>query len=354
MKRISILTLFILMSFFTSAQIQNTRSLDSIPESKTDLDNININDSIIAPVISFIDSLKAENIYFELEEIYTEEKKFYLGEDSIAVLIHWKSNNGLTYFNMHDDENICVEEGLKTLEITGGKLVEVKHYNNLVDKARYISFKEKQKIYTFDPNRIFTNSDSIRAKVIINRRRSYQAENVLKSLKAAQIPTPEECLIIAQTTVKNFADTLIKLIDTSHTNLLIALHNNKGIQDRCELSHTTKKWEITNGSYSMNSYIRRGTIENLSCSDIYINPRSYLSGFFIVLKKQDFMHLVEHRCNAILQNDMPIDDGSLSVFASFNGIDYMNIEAKFNNKEEQKLLLDKVKDLWQKRQNKID
>ena len=300
--------------------------------------------------IYFIDSLKSAQPNFILDSIFVEERVYSLGEDSIKVLIHWKSNNGLTYFNMHDDENICVQEGLKILNNTGGKLIEVKHFDKLVDSARYISFKKDNKIYTFDPNRIFSISDSIRAKTMIDRRRTYQSVQVLKSLPNAQIPSPSQCLEISKTIVKDFADTLIALIDTNATELLVALHNNKGFHDRCELSPTTKKWEIRNGSYSMNNYIRKGSIENQSCSDIYINPSHNLSGFFIVLKHSDFMHLVHDRCNAILQNENPIDDASLSVFAALHGIDYMNIEAKYNNTQEQILLLEKLEALWNKRQ----
>ncbi|MBK6364079.1 MAG: hypothetical protein IPF52_11525 [Saprospiraceae bacterium] len=71
-------------------------------------------------------------------------------------------------------------------------------------------------------------------------------------------------------------------------------------------------------SFNITSYVKKFDTEsssNLSCDDIYINPRLNNSEFFIVTERRDFSILYRKRYTVVLQNDNPIDDGSMSVFA---------------------------------------
>jgi hypothetical protein len=279
----------------------------------------------------------------------TEVHTLYLGSDSLQVLVYRVSDNGLTYFNMHDDENICVVEGLQTLRQTGGKLVELRHFGELADRGRHFSFRHAGKIFTFDPNRIFSQNDSIRALTLINKRGYYQAVNVVKRLKSSSTPSIEQCRMAAVEHLRPLADTLLAILDTANTRLIVALHNNHGFPSRCELNSGSRTPRLVNASYNLATYMRAGTLENESCSDIYVNPRHLLTGFFIVLDYDDFMHLVHHRCNAVLQSPNPPDDGSFSVFAAANRLKYINIEAKFDHREEQKRLLEHLESYWKQK-----
>jgi hypothetical protein len=278
----------------------------------------------------------------------TETHTIYIGSDSLQILVYRISDNGLTYFNMHDDENICVAEGLKTIKETGGKLIELRHFGELADRGRHFSFSHEGKIYTFDPNRIFSNSDSIRARTLINKRGYYQSLDVVKRLKSTSTPSIDQCKAAAISHLKPLADTILAIIDTSQTRLIVALHNNHGFEARCEAN------KVRPASYNLATYMRAGTLENSSCSDIYVNPRYELTGFFIVLDYADFLHCVEHRCNAVLQSPNPPDDASFSVFAASNNLKYINIEAKFDRRAEQAQLLKKLQDYWAKKTEKED
>lgn len=257
-----------------------------------------------------------------------------IGNDSIKVIIYNSTDNGLVYFNMHDDENTCVTETLKILENTGGKLIELKHFGNLEDKGRYFSLKKQNKVYTFDPNRIFSDNDSARAANLIEFKSYYQAENILKKLNKSQIPTENECYLYAKQELKQLADTLIALIDTSSSKLIVALHNNHSFATHCD-----KNCNLKQGSYNLATYLRPETEENSSAEEIYINPKRNLSGFFIVLKYNYFMQLQIQRCNVILQSENSTDDSSFSVFALKQQLNYINIEAQRENKDEQQILL---------------
>ena len=271
------------------------------------------------------------------------QKTLYIGNDSILIIRHLQSYNGLVYFSMHDDENTSVEAALAMLPQTNGCLLELRHFGELADNARYISFQYLDKIYTFDPNRIFTDSDSVRAETLLDRRGLYQAPQKLKKIvHKTHIPTEEECYEVARTVLKSFADSILYELDTLNINLLVALHNNHSYPAHCEHD------KVVPESYNLASYLRPNSHDNLSCSDIYINPRHALSDFVVVT---DFCHFEEafaHRCNVVLQHTNPPDDGSLSVWAARRQIGYINVEAKRGNLSEQLFLLELIPRLLKK------
>ena len=51
------------------------------------------------------------------------------------------------------------------------------------------------------------------------------------------------------------------------------------------------------------------------------------------------MQLQIQRCNVILQSENSTDDSSFSVFALKQQLNYINIEAQRENKDEQQILL---------------
>ena len=59
------------------------------------------------------------------------------------------------------------------------------------------------------------------------------------------------------------------------------------------------------------------------------------SEFFIVTERNDFKMLSEKRYTVVLQNDNPVDDGSMSVYAYRKGKRYVNAEAKMGRVKEQ-------------------
>ncbi len=63
-------------------------------------------------------------------------------------------------------------------------------------------------------------------------------------------------------------------------------------------------------------------------SQIAINPNSDAHDFFYVTTQQAFNFLASRNFNVVLQNNQYVhDDGSLSVWAAQQQIDYINVEA---------------------------
>jgi hypothetical protein len=101
--------------------------------------------------------------------------------------------------------------------------------------------------------------------------------------------------------------------------------------------------KLIDESYNITSYVQKCDVKsesNQSCEDIYINPAINNSEFFIVTDKIDFDYFFKKRFNVVLQNQHPVDDGSMSVFAVFNKKRYINAEAKHGRIEAQSNMLE--------------
>lgn len=259
-------------------------------------------------------------------------------QGKLELWIHTHSENGLVYLGLHDDENTSVAAGLESLPKTGGRLIELKHIGILSDTARYVSIQKKQKIYTFDPNRIFSLSDSVRAQTLLLHRRQHQTIHGLRFLKSTQIPTEAECMEASKTWLKAVADTILTYIRPEEVRLLVSLHNNHSYGGGCDCK--SGQWAL--GSYNLNHYINGNTLEKASCEAVFINPRQKISDFLVVLNPNHFKISQEKGANVVLQSETPIDDGSLSVFSSIKKIPYVNVEAKRGNLTEQIFLLELI------------
>src|SRR5208282_4014621 len=78
---------------------------------------------------------------------------FRLGDDEIHAVAHRKPPATLTMVNVHHDETTSVVAGLANLKEKGGRLIEFVHPG-----ARLVAFRIEGQIYTFDPNRIFSDA----------------------------------------------------------------------------------------------------------------------------------------------------------------------------------------------------
>jgi hypothetical protein len=258
------------------------------------------------------------NLY--AQEIETLTYWYHLGEDSVAVITYIKPSGSHVFIHVHENEVTSLAAGKQLMERFGGKLVTLQHTKD-GEYQRNITFKYQGKKYQIDPNRIFTEDTNL------------LISNIELVKGKGQIPAD------VQTMVKGFASFIWQQI--RGYDLIIALHNNKN-----EPASYKRRWlfwfKYEPDSYSVMSYIKafgQSSESNLSCSDIYINPAFNNSEFFIVTQRQDFDILFKASCSVVLQNQTPVDDGSLSVYALKNRRRYINCEAKHGNLQEQVELL---------------
>lgn len=249
------------------------------------------------------------------------KKMILLGKDTVYLRIYSKPGKNIVYAHVHENETASLEAGLKMIEKYGGKLVTLEHSFDGT-KNRNVRFTYRKTKYQFDPNRIYTADDKVlKASITVVEGTGKVDYVILKMVKrlAKQIWT-----------------------ELNDYPLIIALHNNKNTPAEC-----TNMWFFWNRlepeSYNITSYVKKNdqsSDSNKSCAEIYINPAVNNSEFFIVTQKEDFDMFVRKKYSVVLQNANPVDDGSMSVFATGFGKRYINSEAKQGRVVEQEAMLE--------------
>jgi hypothetical protein len=245
-----------------------------------------------------------------------------LGDSKVDLFVYENNyvSGGMCFVHVHENETASLAAGLNYIELHGGRLITLKHsFDNTVN--RNAKFKYKSKKYEFDPNRIFSSDINVLRKTL----KSDESQKLNYNIALAQV------------------DQLAKIIwnELKNSSYLISLHNNKNKCASCD----RKGWfgrQLIDESYNITSYVQKCDVQsesNQSCDDIYINPKINNSEFFIVTEKKDFEYFYLKRFNVVLQNQHPIDDGSMSVFAVLNKMRYINAEAKHGRVEEQSEML---------------
>lgn len=243
-----------------------------------------------------------------------------LGQDTVQLIIYEQKGGDHVFIHVHENEIASLQAGLQALSKYGGKLVTLAHSFDGT-KNRNVTFRLGKNQYVFDPNRIFSKDMSVLTGSISLVKGKGKVDGQITGI----------------------ADRLAKAIwnELEGYPLIIALHNNKNMPAQYKTRWLFWK-HIEPESYSITSYVRKfdqSSDSGKSCSDIYINPSINNSEFFIVTQRADFDLLYRLRYNAVLQNQNPVDDGSLSVFAAKKGIRYINAEAKHGRVSEQSAML---------------
>ncbi len=212
---------------------------------------------------------------------------YQVGDTKVEAVVYEKGT-GLTYFNMHDNENTSAEAAKAFIDKVGGRLIELKHSGD-----RNLTFGIDGSKYEMDPNRMFTDA----------------------GVKLKLVPYDEK----AGSAVRKFAKQLVVDfgLDSPKGGIMVAVHNN------------------TNDRYSASSYLPGGS-EAKEAADVYINPSVDPDDFFFVTGRKMFESLKQSGFNVVLQdNSAMTDDGSLSVYCAQKAVPYVNIEAQHGHKEVQ-------------------
>ena len=162
------------------------------------------------------------------------ETSYLLGNRNIGVVIYKYNNNpNIVMINVHDDEATSVEVSKQVLRKTGGTLIKLRN-----DSMRLVKFKINGAVYTFDPNRMFSE------------------KGIEASLHLYNCYSP-----IAVKKIKGFAAFILNKIPKTNATL-IALHNNHF------------------GDYSINTYDSAGNLSTDSRAT-YIDSIRGTDDFFL-------------------------------------------------------------------------
>jgi hypothetical protein len=212
----------------------------------------------------------------------------YVGPEPVDVVLFAAEEPGLTYINLHDDEQTSVDAALEVLQLSGGRVFELQHGGE-----RNITFTLDGIVYVFDPNRMFSD---IGAQVSLLRLSQYSPE--------------------AHAAVRAFAEQVLTIYDLAQLDAVITLHN-------------------SNESYSVLSYAPGGEYEH-EAELVFISEGTDPNDFFFVTDVDIYGGLVAEGFNVVLQdNEQATDDGSLSVYSADQGLPYANAEAEHGHHDEQ-------------------
>ena len=212
-----------------------------------------------------------------------------IGSVTIDVVVYEAEAPGLTFINLHDNEDTSAQAALKVMEQEGGRLIELQHTGE-----RNVEFMLDDSTYVFDPNRIFTDIGV-----------------------AATLDTLGAYSDSAHILVRQFGQTLIDLYDLGNLDVVVTVHNN-GETEYSALSYTP------GGDYAIDA------------SAAHVIEGSDPDDFFFVTDEALYDAIRSGEHNVVLQdNTLVTDDGSLSVYCGQHGIAYVNVEAQHGHLDEQ-------------------
>jgi hypothetical protein len=222
-------------------------------------------------------------------EITTMRIPLPIGDSTVDLVLHETSVPGLTYLNLHDDENTSVRAALDVIRRHGGRVMELKHSG-----ARNVTFDLDGIEYEFDPNRMF---------------------NIHGASASLERFGPESNAAV--TAVSAFADEVLQHILPPEPNVMVTLHNNPG------------------RGYSVLSYLPDGNYAG-EAQHVHVGEGIDPHDFYFVTDLDLYNQLQQAELNAVLQDNVRMtDDGSLSVWSAQNQLPYVNVEAQDGHRRSQ-------------------
>lgn len=219
--------------------------------------------------------------------------EYRLGDTLIESVLYRAQGSDLLMFNLHENESTSVKAALHLIRRRGGQVLALHHSGE-----REIKFLLAGRAFSFDPNRIFTDSG------------------------AAATVSPEGAdRSQAITVVRDFAREIVSTYSLDSSSVIVTLHNN------------------TDQEYSAESYLPGGRYA-LDARKVFVNRRRDPDDFFFVTDESFFTRLSQNGFNVVLQNNrFATDDGSLSVLAARHGVPYVNVEAQHGHLKAQESML---------------
>jgi hypothetical protein len=217
------------------------------------------------------------------------DRQWNIGE-SFIVVRHFVFAHEAPYLfvHLHADESTAATVAAEAAHRWGIPLIQVLNNNR-----RNIPFVLGDTTFHFDPNRIFS----------------------IGGIEATVKPATSSQQVLDE--VRVFRDSLLRLIVQNKP--VVALHNN------------------TDRGFSILTY-HEGNM-----GTVHINEALDKDDFIITNDETIFQRLREENFNVVLEDASRIaDDGSLSLYASREGMRYVNIEAEHGHHQQQRKMLEAV------------
>ena len=223
-------------------------------------------------------------------------KTYDLFGTEVRLVRYTSKKAGPLFYNMHDNENTSVEAAQKVVRARGGMLYELIHSG-----GRNIEFEVDSTWFAIDPNRIYTDTGVWRE---LERTGGRDSTVFLE--------------------VREFGEDLIQTMELAGQSLIVALHNN------------------TDCRYCLYSYTEGGAYED-DAAAVYRGKWEDPDEFYFLTEADHFEALKPSGFHLILQDNTGVtDDGSLSVYCGFQGIEYINVEAQHGHVKKQRKMIKRM------------
>ena len=219
----------------------------------------------------------------------------YLGEERVWVHVHEGPTPGLTFVNIHDDEDTALEAAKLYIRDHGGRLLELRH-----GRGRDVVIRRNGVLDRFDPNRMFT-------------------ENGLRhSLYLFGTLSDENYALAA-----DFASTVASFIGIERDKVIIAVHNN------------------TPDKFTINDF-KPGQMYGEDTREVFVNPAEDHDDFIFTNSPSLFKALKAEGYNAALMAADPPDRGTLGNIVNSAGGIYLIVEAEHDHPTHQLSMLEDI------------
>jgi hypothetical protein len=248
------------------------------------------------------------------QEINKTTLDFPLGESVIKVNVYEKQGAQITFFAPHHNEQIAIKSAKEAITQKGGRLVELESFGQNGKPERLLAFMFKGKSYRVDPNRIFT----------INGRRCAGLESEVNA------------------EIENFSKRLLAVIFPQNAFLLggkrivVAVHNNTDVDNK---NYRQQAGDLTATAFIKNTSVGRNIAPGAyeaQAAGVYLSNAETDPDNFIILSSLRYLgFFAENNFNVVVQKSArqiessycSVDDGSLSVYAGQNDIEYICLES---------------------------
>ncbi len=217
----------------------------------------------------------------------------YLGEERVWVHVHEGPTPGLTFVNLHDNENTSAEAAKAHILKHGGRLVELVH-----GRGREVVIRRHGILHRFDPNRMFTEKG---LRQTLDFYHNLNAENIRIAA--------------------DFAQKLAGIVNIVKDKAIISVHNN------------------TPGKLTIKDF-KPGQWYGKDAREVFISPAEDPDDFFFTNSPTIYRALRTLRYNVALMAANPPDRGTLVNYVTKNGGIYVLVEAEHGHLNRQIRMLE--------------
>lgn len=230
------------------------------------------------------------------EGMLTDTAFIQLNDLSVNLVKYSYRAPKINFLAIHDDEDTGIKAAFEYIMFSGGTVIDCQYGD-----VRNFKFSYNGADFQTDPNSIYSYGGVVLA---LDKYKNTDNDEVVRQLQEA-------------------GKKILNYYNAKKHGYIFTLHNNG------------------DGGFGINSYLPGNDLEKTADS-VYVNPGMDPDDLILVTETGLFNHLKKQNVNVILQSEEGPDDGSLSVYAMYNKIPYINVEVQHGHQQVHLELIEKA------------